>query len=314
MIMIESGYRILFVFIFVGLFFDPSDCLPANESVKLIYEKNTLYQYVAVVEDVSGKERYLISKSKGFKHGGIFVDAPEKLLLDYTKTAFVGLVFLQRVPQNVLFIGLGVGAMPRYFSYYFPDSQADIVELDPEIPAIAKKYFYFREDEKMRVHIEDGRRFVKKNTRKYDIIFLDAYRNNNIPFHLTTLEFLKEVRLRLKKDGVFVSNISIRPWTKLFDCLLRTYSEAFSQSFVFLSKEGGNFIFVATPNEHGPVLDQLMERASKIDSSKGWDLNLADVVSRQVNWTKGRAKKGRLLTDDFAPVNIYLHQERRREE
>ena len=33
--------------------------------------------------------------------------------------------------------------MPRYFSHYFPDSQADIVELDPEILAIAEKYFYF---------------------------------------------------------------------------------------------------------------------------------------------------------------------------
>ena len=42
------------------------------------------------------------------------------------------------------------------------------------------------------------------------MIFLDAYQNDYIPFHLTTLEFLKEVKSRLKEDGVVVSNILSR--------------------------------------------------------------------------------------------------------
>ena len=310
---ISDGYKIIFAVILVVLFFYPSECLSDREPIEIICQKDTLYQYVAVVEDASGKERYLLARNRGFKQGGIFINAPDKLLLDYTKTAFVGLAFLQRVPQRVLFIGLGVGAMPRYFNHYFPDSRTDIVEIDPGILDIAEKYFHFRENKNMRVNIEDGRIFVKRTSMKYDMIVLDAYQNSDIPFHLTTLDFLKEVRARLKKDGVLVSNISIPPWTRLFDCLLRTYSEAFAQLFVFMVKEGGNFIFIATTNKHGSDLDHLMERAVEIDSSKGWDLHLSHIVPGQVNWTKGRERKGELLTDDFAPVNIYRHQVPKRE-
>jgi spermidine synthase len=98
----------------------------------------------------------------------------------------------------------------------------------------------------MKVHVDDGRLFVKRIKKKYDWIILDAYQNDYIPFHLTTLEFLKEVKSRLKDDGVVVSNITSQFRNKFFDSMVMTYKKAFPHLYVFKGKKSSNFIFVAT--------------------------------------------------------------------
>ena len=72
-----------------------------------------------MVEDSSRRERYLVTKKGDFKQGGISLYDPDRLLLGYTGLAFVGLAVLKNDPQNVLFLGLGAGSMPRYFSRRF---------------------------------------------------------------------------------------------------------------------------------------------------------------------------------------------------
>jgi spermidine synthase len=51
----------------------------------------------------------------------------------------------------------------------------DVVEIDADILPVAS-YFYFKENEKLKVHSGDARQFIKRSKKKYDIIFLDAYR------------------------------------------------------------------------------------------------------------------------------------------
>src|SRR5512135_1148017 len=128
-------------------------------SEKLLFEKNSLYQYVQVVENTVKKERYVRNQKKEYTQGGIYVNAPDKLLFEFTQMGFVSLAFLDREPKDVLFVGLGAGAMPRYFTRRYPDAVIDIAEIDPDMVSVAQKYFYFKEDEKMKVHVEDGRFF-----------------------------------------------------------------------------------------------------------------------------------------------------------
>ncbi len=83
----------------------------------------------------------------------------------------------------------------------------DVVDIDPEVIAIAKRYFQVPEDARMRLVAKDGRRFVQEATDTYDLVFLDAYNSDTIPFHLTTREFYQEIKARLTPGGVVVSNI-----------------------------------------------------------------------------------------------------------
>lgn len=286
----------------------PTRVFSLEPSEKLLFEKNSLYQYISVVEDTSKKERYVRNQKREFAQGGIYVNAPDKLLFEFTQMGFVSLAFLDRDPKDVLFVGLGAGAMPKYYTGRYPDAVIDIAEIDPDMVAVAQKYFYFKENEKMKVHVEDGRLFVKRTKKKYDWIILDAYQNDYIPFHLTTLDFLREVKSRLKDDGVVVANITSPYRNKFFDSMVMTYKKAFPHLAIFKGKKSANFIFVATAGIKIRDKDSVEARARKIQSARKFDIDLADLASRYEPSDAYEWVGAKVLTDDFAPVNLYQHQ------
>ncbi len=279
-----------------------------EQSEKLLFEKNSLYQYIAVVEDTVKKERYVRNQKREYAQGGISVNAPDRLLFEFTQMGFVSLAFLDRDPRDVLFVGLGAGAMPRYFTARYPDAVIDIAEIDPDMVSVAQRYFYFKENERMKVYVDDGRLFVKRTKKKYDWIVLDAYQNDYIPFHLTTLEFLREVKSRLKDDGVVAANIVSPFRNKFFDSMVMTYKKVFPNLTIFKGKRSGNFIFVATADGRPKDRERLEARARKIQTARKFDIDLEDFASRCEPSENYEWKSAKILTDDFAPVNLYQYQ------
>jgi spermidine synthase len=273
-----------------------------------IYKVNSLYQFIMVDEDPMEGQRYiLVNTKKDNPQGGIYIDDPDRLLFEYTRLAFTSLVFLDSEPEEVLFVGLGAGVMPRYFNRYYPDATVDAVEIDPEMFNIAKKYFYFQEKPNMKVHILDGRMYVKRTKKKYDMIFLDAYRGEQIPFHLTTVEFLRELKGKLKEGGVIVSNILSESNNKYFWSMVKTYKEEFKSLYLFKGKDEGNFIFIAMPGDVHMENEAFLTKAMKIQSSNGMTVDL-----KKLPWSysfKKYEKDSKVLTDDFAPVNLYKEME-----
>jgi len=290
--------------LYLALF--PLQSLAVESSEKLIFEKNSLYQYIQVIEDTVKKERYVRNQKKEYTQGGIYINAPDKLLFEFTQMGFVSLSFLDRDPKDVLFVGLGAGAMPKYFAARYPEAVIDIAEIDPAMVTVAQKYFYFKENERMKVHVDDGRLFVKRTKKKYDWIILDAYHNDYIPFHLTTLEFLKEVKSRLKDGGVVVANITSPYRNKFFDSMVMTYKKAFPHLVIFKGKKSANFIFVATTGSKNK--DSIEARAHKIQSARKFDIDLVDIASRYEPSDAYEWGGAKTLTDDFAPVNLYQYQ------
>ncbi len=106
--MAKTRYLLLFIVILFplrGFALEPPE--------KLLFEKNSLYQYISVIEDTARKERYVRNQKKEYAQGGIYVNAPDKLLYEFTQMVFVSLAFLEREPQDALFIGLGARAQPK---------------------------------------------------------------------------------------------------------------------------------------------------------------------------------------------------------
>jgi len=299
--------RIIFLFA-VCLALLPVQGFALEPSEKLLFEKNSLYQYISVIEDTVKKERYVRNKKREFTQGGIYVNAPDKLLLEFTQMSFVSLAFLDRDPKNVLFVGLGAGAMPKYFTGRYPDAVIDIAEIDPDMLSVAQRYFHFKENARMKVHLDDGRLFVKRTKKKYDWIILDAYQNDYIPFHLTTLEFLREVKSRLNDNGVVVTNIVSPFRNKFFDSMVMNYKKVFPHLMIFKGKQSGNFIFVATTDSKVKDKDSVEARARKIQSARKFDIDLEDIATKYEPSTAYEWDGAKILTDDFAPVSIYQYQ------
>ena len=74
---------------------------------------------------------------------------------------------------------------------------------------VSRDYFHLAADQRLKIYVEDGRRFVRRAAGRYDLVILDAFTiGGQIPFHLTTQEFMREIRDVLEPDGVFLANIT----------------------------------------------------------------------------------------------------------
>jgi spermidine synthase len=131
---------------------------------------------------------------------------PSEIDSEYIQLAMATFLFVPEV-KRVLVIGLGGGAMPMFLRWVDPALVIDVVEINPEVVRIAKEWFHFREDTRLRAHIADGLAFVEEPGPRYDVILLDAYAPDFVPPHLTTMRFLTALTNRLSASGVVVSNV-----------------------------------------------------------------------------------------------------------
>jgi spermidine synthase len=247
-----------------------------------LFEKETTYQYLRVIEDTEKRERYLCNKDCDFIQGGISLSKPDTLMLDYMHSAMAGLAFLKAPPRWVLFIGMGIGAMPRYLLSRYPDVRMDIVEIDPDVPPVAKRFFYFPETPKMHIVIDDGARFVQKKRRKYDVIFLDACFGPDIPAQLTGMDFFQRIKARLTKNGVLVANLAPPVLNPQFKNLIHTFCMTFSMVEILSTNNPANVIVVAgrMPLED---TEMIAKTAKTITADRNFDFDL-EPLSRQRFW------------------------------
>jgi spermidine synthase len=272
---------------------------------KILYTKNSLYQYLVVADNLEKQHRYIYNSKRDYMQGGISTENPDRLIFEYYQMSFISLAFMKSMPKDVLFVGLGAGAMPRWFHRYHPKVNVDVVEIDPEIFKVAKDYFYFKETESLKVHISDGRRFIKRAKKRYDMIFLDAYQTDYIPFHMTTVEFLREVRKVLKDNGVVVSNVVPESKNKYFYSMIKTYLEVFPRLYLFKGNKSRNYVFIATADKRLVGPEELRDRAKGFLRFDIDMMLLSQFYGTHRDFYK--ADEAELLTDDFAPVNLYRY-------
>jgi len=281
---------------------------------RLIYKKNSLYHRIFVYQRGSvvtlrfGKRPAVQAQSQ------VNLNDLRQHRLEYTRLAFCGLLYRPQ-PQRMLVLGLGGGVIPREMHHYLPTLEIDVVEIDPEIPLIAKRFFGFREDDKLRVHIDDGRMFIKKQLRldpvpKYDLIILDAFNSDYIPFHLMTKEFLEEVKGILAEDGVVIANVFYN--NRLFDAEFKTFLAVFGRCQVFLGAHCYNAMLVS-PGPTGPTLSikEAVGRAKMVQRKHKLAFDTL-TVARRLRPNRRPASHAKVLTDDRAPVNWLRRQQTRK--
>src|SRR5205809_4321678 len=172
----------------------------------VIYEKASSYNTIIVTEDQRGMRTLLFERGGG-RQSVVKPGDPDHVELPYARVALAGLALCEE-PRRILVVGLGGATLPTFLRKHYPNAAIDVAEIDPDVVDVAKKFFGFREDERMRVHVGDGRRFIENIRQpRYDVIFLDAYGAHNVPEHLTTREFLQAVRRAVMPSGVVVGNV-----------------------------------------------------------------------------------------------------------
>ena len=175
------------------------------------------------------------------EQSGIYVDNLRKHFFDYSLLAMYSLLFVPK-PTRILVLGLGGGIVPREMSYYFPQAKIDIIEIKKEMVDVAKEFFFFEDNELINIHIGDGFNVIGELKDQYDIIMLDAFSINYVPFHLMSKEFFKMVYDRTKEDGVVIVNAS--SCHPSFYCQLNTIMSVFGENLYGLIGERNNLTFM----------------------------------------------------------------------
>ncbi|HZO46287.1 MAG TPA: fused MFS/spermidine synthase [Xanthobacteraceae bacterium] len=229
------------------------------------------------------------------------LEDPDDLPLHYSQVMTAASLLYPTEVKRILMIGLGGGSISTYYGRAMPDVHIDTVELDQRVIDVAKQYFALRETPRVRYIAADGRVFLNRSKDQYDLILLDAYRGGYVPFHLLTREFYTLVKSRLTPGGAVAFNV--HDGTKLYHSTVRTLSEVFPTVDLYPSGMGE---VIATLSAD-PKFDRsvLATRAAALQDRYKFRYALPEVLKRRIANPQGEAKGGSLITDDFAPVNLY---------
>ena len=263
---------------------------------KVLFEgKSEFNSSIRVVEDAEGL-RTLIFDNSGVKQSTVKLGDPDRLELRYTRVMPVALAAVEK-PKRILIVGLGGGSIPNFLHKHYPDTHIDVVDIDPVVVEVAKKYFGFREDKTLRVHVADGRAFIDKCKRQYDIIFLDAYGAEDIPYALATREFLQVVRKAVTPKGVVVTNLMSRSSNRLYDSMVRTYIDVFDEVHVVDIRNSGNVILLALPHQPKLTKETLARQARELSRQKQFRFNLGRLVTYGFRTPDEKEKSAPILLD-----------------
>ncbi|HSJ24817.1 MAG TPA: fused MFS/spermidine synthase [Longimicrobiales bacterium] len=200
--------------------------LLAPSGPTVLYEGESEFGPIRVTEDGRGVRRLYLGEGRAVQTA-MRPDQPLQLHSPYTRVAMIGLG-LAPADGRLLFVGLGGGAMPTYTRHVLPDARIDVVEIDPAVIDVAITWFGFRPDSMMTAHPADGRAFIAAAAPgTWDVIFLDAFSDDAVPYALATAEFLEAVQRSLAPGGVVVSNLWRR--NALYDDMVATYRHVFPQ-------------------------------------------------------------------------------------
>ena len=229
----------------------------------VVYETQTPYQHLQVTD--RGDTRTLLLD--GQRHSAMDLTDPQRHVFDYTRYFHLPLLMTGNV-DRVLFIGGGGFTGPKRFVNDY-NVTVDVAEIDPEVIDAAKRYFSVEESEQLNIYNRGGRQFLQDTNRTYDLIVLDAYQKDKVPFELTTKEFMELANSHLSADGVLFANLISAPSgpaSKFYRAEYKTMARVFPQLYSFPTAQGGvvqNIEVIATKNRSRVTEAELLARNSR---------------------------------------------------
>jgi spermidine synthase len=265
--------------------------IPPAQVKSALFETESEYQYIRVVSDGDGGRDLELNEgvvSHSTWH-------PHTVLTGRYWDLFLMLPpLLERPARDMLVIGNAGGTIGRAYGRYYADVAIDGVELDPELNTVARRWFGAGDNPRLRLIAADGRPFLERTDKRYDLIVVDAYRQPYVPFYLATSEFFRLARERLRPGGMIALNVAATPGDhKLSDAVGTTLLTAFPQAWRWRALRYNDVLFALRERVTRAELEQ---RAGRVRGKLRLLLPLFHSRLAPVR------PHGSPLTDDRAPV------------
>lgn len=236
---------------------------------------------VARVETDPGRPSGRILYLDGIECSYVDLDDPSHLEFSYVRR--IGDVLDLAAPPGqalrISHVGGGGCTLPAYVAATRPGSRQLVYEYDGELIDLVRRELGLRTGPGLRVKIGDARaRIGNRTPGTADVVVGDAFVGRDVPTHLTTTEFIDEVRRLLVDGGIYVLNIIDAPPLAVSRsqaaALLAAFSEVLliTDADVLRGKESGNVVLAASDRQlpaaeirrrasRGPLPDRVLERA-----------------------------------------------------
>ena len=199
--------------------------------------------------------------------------------------------------QDALCIGLGIGAIPMDFAHR--GVRVDVVEINPAIVPVAVRYFDLQTN-LFHLTLDDGRHYLNRCRTQYDVVVLDAFLGDSSPSHLLTHEAFASMHRVLRPGGTLVINCfgDLEEGHDFFAASLnKTLKTVFKAVHMHTSNRGAVFFAASDRTDSGFVHPP--------DFTGVHELALQDTETVFANVVDTPADRGRVLTDDYNPVEFY---------
>lgn len=203
------------------------------------------YNSIRVMEGVDhardGRAVRLMATDPGYSQSGMLLDAPEELYFEYTRFYALG---PRHVPnaRRVLMLGGGGYSVPKWLLAGRSGLDAaalrlTVVELDPAMTAVSRRWFGLQADPRLSLRHEDARAFLNRQRESYDLVFVDVFNSHySVPFQMGTVEAAKELRRAVAPGGALLMNVISAvegPDGRLFRGIYHALRTAFAEVRVY---------------------------------------------------------------------------------
>ncbi len=276
----------------------------SNTSSPKYIDADTQYNRVLIYNstDKATGRPVKILRVNNEQSSAMFTDKDDDLVFEVLK--YYRLIeFFNPGFKSSLMIGGSGYAFPKDYLRRYPNANIDVVEIDPGLTRLARKYFDLQDNKHLTIIHEDGRTYLNKCTKKYDAVFMDAYKSLlTIPYQLTTLEALQKIYTVLNDNGAVYANIisSLDEENSLFfRSEIATYKKVFPQVYLFAVQYPHptvaekdlyqNFLLVGLKSDIKPDFTSQNEQLNNY---------LGHLYSDSLNTNVS------IFTDEFAPVEF----------
>jgi spermidine synthase len=269
----------------------PVGTVKATDGARVIWDKETEYQYARVVQADDGERTLELNEGQAihseYRPGewltGDYWD--EMLVLPFAGGA--------GPPRSVAILGNAAGTTARAYGHFFPRTRVDGVEIDGALTDVGRRLFDLR-GPNLHLHTADARPFLRRTDRTFDLIVVDAYRQPYIPFYLATREFFALARKHLTPRGMIVINVGHPERSDRLEKVLSATMGAELRTVLRDPSETTNTMLVGTD---APVSGVALRRAAP-----GLPAGLQSIAEATAARLAPPLRGGRVYTDDVAPV------------
>ncbi len=203
--------------------------------------------------------------------------------------------YYDKEANNALMIGGAAYTYPMHYLKKYENKTIDVVEIDETMTQIAEEEFGLdKNNPNLGLITQDGRSYLNYNEKKYDTVFIDAFKGLNAPFELTTYEAMQKVYDSLNENGTVITNIISSLEGEDTDFIKYEYS---TYKAIFDDVK----VFKVNPNRANNEEQNLILVGIKGNGNINTDKEeeYKELLSNEVNdFTSDKP----IVTDDYAPI------------